>query len=161
VNVQTAIVSTNEGKKELDALQQRFAPRSADLRKLYNEIQDLEKQLQSVQGTLSEEETAARTSTIEAKQKTLQRNSDDLQSEVQDAQQQIGGRIGGKMQNVLQKYALDHGYWVVLDVSTQQNQVVWAHDGADITNELVNAYNVQFPATPPARSGAGGTSAKP
>ncbi|HLQ52183.1 MAG TPA: OmpH family outer membrane protein [Terriglobales bacterium] len=150
VNVQEAILSTNEGKKELDALQQRFAPRQTELRSLYSEIQTLQKQFEATQGQVTDEERATRARAIEAKQKTLQRNSDDFQADVQQAQQEIGRRIGGKMQSVLQKYAQDRAYWLVLDVSAQQNQVVWANHGTDITGDLVNAYNVQYPATPPA-----------
>ena len=150
VNVQDAILSTNEGKKELEALQQRFASRQTELRNLYNEIQNLQKQFEATQGQVTDEERATRARAIEAKQKTLQRNSDDFQADVQQAQQEIGRRIGGKMQSVLQKYAQDHAYWLVLDVSVQQNQVVWANHGTDITGDLVNAYNVQYPATPPA-----------
>jgi Skp family chaperone for outer membrane proteins len=150
VNVQEAILSTNEGKKELDALQQRFAPRQTELRSLYSEIQTLQKQFEATQGQVTDEERATRARAIEAKQKTLQRNSDDFQADVQQAQQEIGRRIGGKMQSVLQKYAQDRSYWLVLDVSVQQNQVVWANHGTDITGDLVNAYNAQYPATPPA-----------
>jgi len=150
VNVQEAILSTNEGKKELDALQQRFAPRQTELRSLYSEIQTLQKQFEATQGQVTDEERATRARAIEAKQKTLQRNSDDFQADVQQAQQEIGRRIGGKMQSVLQKYAQDRGYWLVLDVSVQQNQVVWANHGTDITGDLVNTYNIQYPTTPPA-----------
>lgn len=149
VNIQDTILSTNEGKRDLDALQQRFAPRQTELRNLYAEIQNLQKQFEATQAQVTGEERAARARAIETKQKTLQRNSDDFQSEVQQAQQQIGRRIGGKLQSVLQKYSQDHGYWLVLDVSIPQNQVVWAVRGTDITNDLVNAYNAQYPATPP------------
>src|SRR5260370_33357012 len=110
VNVQEAILSTNEGKKELDALQQRFAPRQTELRNLYNEIQNLQKQFQATQGQVTDERRATPARAIEAHQKTLQRNSDDFQADVQQAQQEIGRRIGGKKQKVLEKNAQEPAY---------------------------------------------------
>ena len=44
VNIQDAIANTNEGKKELDALQQRFSPKQAELKTLSavsNEMKEL------------------------------------------------------------------------------------------------------------------------
>src|SRR4051812_46989504 len=47
VNIQDAIANTNEGKKELDALQQRFSPKQAELKTQNDEVEGLKKQLQT------------------------------------------------------------------------------------------------------------------
>lgn len=166
VNIHDAILSTDQAKKELDALQQRYAPRFAEIKKLDDELTVLrESTVKDAQnGTLSDDEKAARAKEFESKQKVLEREYDDTQSELQQAQQEMGTRIGAKLQTVLQKYAHDHGYWMVLDVSVQQNPVVWAIQGTDITADLVNAYDGKVVAaanaTPPVTTtaGAAGTS---
>jgi outer membrane protein len=49
------------------------------------------------------------------------------------------------MLNVLDKYAKNNGYAVILDVSNPQTPVLWAAQGTNITKDLVNAYNAETP----------------
>lgn len=150
VNIQDAIIATNEGKKEFDALQTRFAPKQNDLKNLNDEVENLKKDLQAKQDKLNEEERAKQVKNLEVKQKTLQRNYEDAQNEFQQAEQEVVNRIGGKMLNVLEKYAKSNNYSVILDVSNPQTPVLWASQGTNITKELVDAYNAESPVAAPA-----------
>jgi len=162
VGIQEAIASTNEGKKELDALQQRFAGKQKELKALNDEVEALKKQLQTQGDKLSEEARASSAKTIETKTKTLQRNYDDYQGEIQQAEQDVLNRLGGKMLNVLDKYASANGYSVILDVSSQQSPVLWASQATNITKELVDAYNRESPVAPSAKpAGSAGGASKP
>ncbi|HEX2327827.1 MAG TPA: OmpH family outer membrane protein [Candidatus Angelobacter sp.] len=154
VNVQEAIVATNEGKKEFDALEKRFTPKQAELKNANDELDNLKKQFQAQSDKLSDDERTTRAKTIETKQKSLQRNYEDAQAEFQQAQQEVVNRIGGKMLNSLEKYAKANGYAVILDVSNPQTPVLWAAQGNIITKELVDAYNTDNPATPPPATAA-------
>lgn len=149
VNIQQAISATNEGKKEFDALQQKFTPKQVQLKNENDEVENLKKQLQTQGDKLSEEEKNTRVQTLEIKQKTLQRNLQDAQDEYQQEEQQVVNRIGGKMLNVLETYARAHGYSMVLDVSNPQTPVLYA--STNITKELVDAYNAAVP-VPAART---------
>src|SRR5580704_18395355 len=80
VNIQEAIANTNEGKKELDALQQKFSPKQAELKTLNDEVENLKKQLQAQGDKLSDDERANRVKTVENKQKALQRTYEDAQN---------------------------------------------------------------------------------
>jgi outer membrane protein len=150
VSIQDAIANTNEGKKELEALQQKFSPRQAALQAQSDEIENLKKQLQTQGDKLSEEERANRIRVATEKQKTLQRNAEDFQNEVQQAEQEILNRLGKKMLEVLEKYANDNGYAVVMDVSSPQTPVLYANPGTVITKGLIDAYNTASPVAPPA-----------
>jgi outer membrane protein len=150
VSIQDAILATNEGRKETDALNQRFTPKQAELKTLNDEVENMKKQLQTQGDKLSDEEKGTRVRTLEAKQKTLQRNFDDAQTEYQQASQELINRLGGKMLNVLEKYAKANGYSVILDVSNPQTPVLWASQGSNITKELVDAYNAESPVAAPA-----------
>jgi outer membrane protein len=163
VNIQDAIIGTNEGKKEFDALQAKFSPKQAELKTLNDEVENLKKQFQAQSDKLSDDERASRAKTIEAKQKILQRNYDDAQTEFQQAEQEVVNRIGSKMLTVLEKYANTNGYAVVLDVSNPQTPVLWANQGTIITKELVDAYNTANPSAAPAPKSSGATApaAKP
>lgn len=150
VNIQDAIIATNEGKKEFDALQSRFAPKQNDLKTLNDEVEGMKKDLQAKGDKLNEDERAKQVKTLETKQKSLQRNYEDAQNEFQQAEQEVVNRIGGKMLNVLEKYANTHGYSVILDVSNPQTPVLWASQGTNITKDLVEAYNAEAPVSAPA-----------
>jgi Skp family chaperone for outer membrane proteins len=160
VHIQDAIFATNEGKKEVDALQQKFNPKQSELKTLNDEVENLKKQFQAQGDKLNDDQRATRAKEIEVKQKTLQRNYEDAQAEFQQAEQEVLNRIGGKMLTVLEKYAKANGYAVVLDVSNPQTAVLWANQGTVITKELVDAYNAENPvAAPAAKPAAGGAAA--
>jgi outer membrane protein len=150
VSIQDAIANTNEGKKELDALQQKFAPRQAALQTQNDELENLKKQLQAQSDKLSDEERGSRVRSATEKQKSLQRSAEDFQNEVQTAEQEILNRLGKKMLDVLEKYARENGYAVVMDVSNPQTPVLYANPGTNITKNLIDAYNTESPAAAPA-----------
>jgi len=160
VSVQDAIANTNEGKKELEALQQKFAPRQAALQTQNDELENLKKQLQAQSDKLSDEERNSRIRSATEKQKTLQRNAEDFQNEVQTAEQEILNRLGKKMLDVLEKYARDNGYAVVMDVYNPQTPVLYANPGTNITKNLIDAYNAESPAAA-APKPAGSNAARP
>ena len=146
VHIQDAIVATEEGKKEFDALEQKFSPKQAELKALNDEVENLKKQYAAQSEKLSDDEKTSRAKTIDSKQKALQRNYEDAQAEFQQAEQEVINRIGGKMMKVLEKYAASNGYSIVLDVSNPQTSpVLWATQTNVITKELVEAYNAANP----------------
>jgi outer membrane protein len=161
VNIQEAIFASNEGKKEVDALQKKFSPKQAELKNLSDEVENLKKTFQAQSDKLNDEERNNKAKELELKQKTLQRNYDDAQSEFQQAEQELLNRIGGKMLKVLENYAKANGYAVVLDVSNPQTPVLWASQGTVITKQLVDAYNAANPATAPAAKPAGAAGSRP
>ncbi len=161
VNIQDAIANTNEGKKELDALQQRFTPKQNELKTQNDEVENLKKQMQAQGDKLSEDERTNRLKSLEVKQKALQRNFEDAQNEFQQAEQEVVNRLGKKMLDVLEKYAKNKGYAMVLDVSNPQTPVLYASPGANITKELVEAYNAAVPVAGPAPKPAGSTTPRP
>jgi outer membrane protein len=146
VNIQQAISECAEGKKEIDGLQQKFAPKQAELKGLNDDLDNLKKQYQAQEGKLGPDEKASRAKAIDTKQKSLQRNYEDAQGEFQQAEQDVINRIGAKMVGVLEKYANANGFAVVLDVSNPQTSpVLWATQGTVITKELVDAYDKENP----------------
>ena len=155
VNIQEAIFASNEGKKEVDALQKKFSPKQAELKNLNDEVEQLKKTFQAQSAKLNDVERNSKAKEIELKQKTLQRNYDDAQTEFQQSEQELLNRIGGKMLKVLEKYAKANGYTVVLDVSNPQTPVLWASQGTVFTKQLVDAYNRENPVAAPAAKPAG------
>ncbi len=166
INIQNAIVLTYEGRRDLEALQKKFEPTQNQLNALNQEIENLKKQLQTQGDKLNDQARADMVRNIETKQKTLQRQVEDAQADFQGQQNEIANRIGGKLLEVLDKYAKQNGYSMILDVSSQQSPVLWAAQNTDVTKPIVDAYNAQsgVPAPPPMTNGpkpGGGATAKP
>src|SRR5438270_4386663 len=154
INIQAAIANTNEGQRDLDALQKKFEPKQIELKSLSDEVDNLKKQLAAQTEKLNDDERNRRVQTIESKQKSLQRNLEDAQNDYQSQSNEIAQRIGGKLMQSLDSYAKQNGYAVVIDVSSQQSPVLWAAQSVDITKPVIEAYNtvsgVAAPATKPA-----------
>jgi outer membrane protein len=154
INIQNAILMTNEGRRDFEALQKKFEPTQATLNNLNQEIENLKKQLQTQDSKLNEQTRNDMVKNIETKQKTLQRQVEDAQADFQGQQNEIANRIGGKLLDVLDKFAKSNGYSVILDVSGQQSPVLWAAQTTDVTQEIVNAYNSQSGVAAPPPSAA-------
>ena len=157
INIQGAIVTTNEGQRDFQALQKKFDPKRTELEALGKDVDELKKRMSAQQDKLNDETRAQLAREIDSKQKTLQRNYEDAQNDLQAQQNEIANRIGQKMMDVLDKYAKANNYTVIVDVSAQGSPVLWASEGSDLTQAIVDAYNTQsgVPAQPkPAGAGA-------
>jgi outer membrane protein len=155
VNIQAAIINTNEGQRDFETLRKKFDPKRNELESLNREVEDLKKQLSTTGDKLNEDARGNLLKQIDTKQKTLQRNYEDANNELQAQQNEIATRIGQKMMSVLDKYAKDHGYSLILDYSGQASPVLWASNTVDVTQPLVEAYNgvSGVPAQPKAAGG--------
>ncbi len=168
VDMQAAILSCNEGQRDFGQLQKKFEPKKNEIDGLTKEVNDLKNQYQTQGEKLNPEARDNLLKQIDAKQKALNRTVEDAQGDAQGQQQEIVNRIGQKMYAVLEKYAKDNNYSLVLDVAGQQNPVLWASEATNITPALVKAYNdqsgVAAPAAPPAAPSATrptGTTSRP
>ena len=141
VNIQAAIINTNEGQRDFESLRKKFDPKRNELESLNREVEDLKKQLSTTGDKLNEDARGNLLKQIDTKQKTLQRSYEDANNDLQAQQNEIATRIGQKMMSVLDKYAKEHGYSIILDYSGQASPVLWASNTVDVTQPVVEAYN--------------------
>jgi outer membrane protein len=145
INMQAAITGTAEGKQAGAQLQSQFAPRQAELQDMQKQIEDDQSRLRTGQTTLSDEEQARLTRDYNTLTRKLQRKSQEDQDDFNDAQQDLINRIGRKMVDVLDKYAKDGGYAVVLDSSSQQTPIIYEANQVDITQDIIRLYDQAYP----------------
>jgi outer membrane protein len=145
INLRGAIGSTAEGKQASAELQSQFAPRSAEIDTLTKQINDLQQKLQAGQGKLSQEEETRLTADGQRLTQRLDRRRSDFQEDASAAQQDVLERIGRKMVDVLDRYARENGYSVVLDVSGQNSPILYASDQINVTQEIVRLYDQAYP----------------
>jgi outer membrane protein len=153
INFQAAVFQTNEGRRNISELQKKFDPKRTQLKTQADAIDTLKKQLQASGDKLSDSERQSRTADIDTKEKALQRDGEDASSSYEQAMQQAYQQLAEKVYGVVQSYATQKGFGVVLDASSSQQQlptVLWASPGTDITKAVIEAYNVKsgIPAPP-------------
>ena len=162
IDIQAAILGSNEGQRDLETLQKRFEPKQTELQGLNKEIEDLRKQLQTQGEKLNDAARANLVRSIENKQKALQRSTEDADAEARGAQNEMFNRIGQKLMQSLDKYAKDNGFALIMNYNPRdpQEKILWGVPAVDVTRAIVEAYNAQSGVPAPARP-ATGAGAKP
>jgi outer membrane protein len=153
---QVAVGQTNEFQRNFADLQKKFDPKRQQLKTLSDDVDNLTKQLQAQGDKLSDTERASRAKTIDDKKKQLQRDGEDAQNDFQQEMQEMYSGLASKVYDVLNNYATQHGYTLVLDMAQQQTPVLFATESTNITKPIIEAYNVKsgVPAPPPPPAGA-------
>ena len=148
VNIQQAIVETKDGQKARADLQSKFNPTQKDLQDKQTKLAALQDQYRKGQNTLSDEAKQKLARDIDSATTSLKRDTEDANSEVQDAERKVFDELGGKMMAVLNKYATDNGYVLVIDVSNPQTPVLFASNTIDITRDIIGLYDKNAGVTP-------------
>ncbi|MBZ5678725.1 MAG: OmpH family outer membrane protein [Acidobacteriia bacterium] len=175
INVEQAVVGSNEGRRDFEALSKKLEPKQTELKGQNDELEALQKQLQTQQDKLNADALASLQKQIETKKKSFDRAVQDAQEDAQGQQKEIFQRILQKMAPVIVKYAQDNGIGMIVDTSNPwpQSPILWAGQGVDITRPIVEAYNVQSgvpapasaatakPASPKPVTGTSGATPKP
>ncbi len=141
VEFERAVFATNEGQRAVQDIQVKYKPKKDQIDTLSNEVDSLKKQLQSAPATLPDAERATRLKAIDAKEKQLNRDAEEAQTAYNADLQEAYGKIAAKVSATLKKYVSDMGFTLLLDVSSQQSNVMWANQSTDVTQAVVTAYN--------------------
>lgn len=154
VNSERVLAESNEGKAAQADLQRRFQQRQTDLQARATELERLQAEYQQKAATFTPAEQQRRGLDIQNRQKKLERDDQDFQSDFNAAREEVLGRLGKQVSEVVQKYGAQKGYHLIMDAG--QAGTLYASPAADISNEIMAAYNAQSPkpaaapAAPPA-----------
>jgi outer membrane protein len=157
ISIQGAIVGTKDGQKASQELDTKFVPRKKDFDARQSEIAQLQDQYNKGGNLMAEDKRNQLARDIDEKKKRLERDMQDAQEELQGEQQKVLQGLGQRMMAVIEKYAKDNGYTMILDVSNPNTPVLYASSGIDITQDIVSLYDKTTsngaPATPTATPG--------
>jgi len=155
INIQSAIISTKDGQKAANDITARFNPKKAEFDKRQNDINQLQDQLNRGRNTLSDDARQNLVKEIDQKTKSLKYDTEDTQSEFNSEEQKIMGELFGRIRTVIDKYAKDNGYVLVLNVDPQQASIMYASSAIDITRDIIELYDKNAPgSSAPVSSGA-------
>ena len=162
-----SVFATNEGQRAVEDVKKKYEPKKNQIDALAQEVDSLKKQLQSAPATLTDEERASRLKNIDVKEKQLNRDAEDATAAYNADLQEAYGKLAQKVNGTMRKYVQDNGFTLLLDVSGQQSPVLWAVPQTDVTEAVINAYNVASgvsappPSAPSASRPRATTPAKP
>ncbi len=141
IQIQAALAATKEGQKAAAELETKLGPRKKELESRQSEIKDLQDRLQRGGNTLSDSAKEDLTRNIDTKTKSYNRQLEDAQAELEAEQQKLVNVLGQKMMAIIDKYAQQNGFAIVLDVSNQNTPVLYASNTVDITKEVIDLYD--------------------
>ena len=146
IHIQNAIISTKDGQKAAKDLQDKFAPTRARLEKKQADVEADRSKLSQGSNAMSAEQKEKLMRDIDQKTKALNRDTEDAQAELDQEQGKLMQELGQRIMAVIDKYAKDKGFSLILDVSSQQTPVLFAVDDINITTEIIKLYDQNAPA---------------
>ena len=154
LNMQSALLGTQDGEKVQAELKKKFAPKEQEFQKRQSDLQAKQAQYQKTMNTMSDAAKASAEREMEALGRTLQRDNEDAQQDFQAEENRVLSPLLQKMQNIINKYATDNQIGMVVDASRQQNNLIYADPASDITKAIVALYNQAPAAGAPAPAAA-------
>jgi outer membrane protein len=165
ISIQGAIVGTKDGQKASQELDQKFVPKNKEFQSRQSEIVQLQDQLTKGGTVMAEEKRNQLAREIDEKKKRLERDMQDAEEDLRGEQQKVLSSLGQRMMAVIEKYAKDNGFSLILDVSNQNTPVLYASSGIDITSDIVSLYDKTTangaPAAPAAPAATSTSAPKP
>lgn len=143
VDFEKVVVGSAAGKKASDQWNAKYAEHQKTLEARQKEISDAQNKLQTQANILSETAKADLTRDIDRKTTDLNRLSEDAQKEMEDLRAQLLQPISENAQAVLQAYAAENDYSVVVDISNPDSNVVYSNPKAEITDAVIKRIDSQ------------------
>jgi outer membrane protein len=161
IHIQNAILGTKDGQKAAADLEAKVAPKRKDLEAKQGVIAQLQDRLNKGRNTMSADEREKLIREIDQRTKALNRDTEDAQAESEQEQQRVLQDLGQRLMAVIDKYARDNGYNLILDVSSPQTPVLYISSGIDITQDIVALYDKSSTPAPAAAPAAAAPAPRP
>jgi Skp family chaperone for outer membrane proteins len=157
VNLQSAMVTTKEGQAAADTFRTKFSEhKEKELQAKQVEINELTEKLQRGANTMSQTAQDDMKRTIDRKSTDYKRAVEDYQFDRDEEQRKLLDDLSSKMQGVIARFAQENGCAVFMDVTNPNSGIMWISDTADVTRQIVDAYDKAAPSAggpkPPASS---------
>ncbi len=149
VNTLEVLYATDEGKRELEQLNQFAAQKQQEIATQSSELQKLRDQYLTQQATLNSAARAQSERTITDKERDLQRLQEDIELEYNQRRDELLARASEKIQVIINEYAKLNGFGAIFLRNEGQTYVDLL---LDITEDVTSIYNERYPAVAQAAS---------
>ena len=144
INLSEAMARTKEGQRVAGEMTNKFGPKKADFDKRQQDIEQLTDKLNKGRATMSEDAQKSLAAEIQRKNTELKRFGEDSQAEMDTDEAKATQELQGKMFPLLQNYAIQNNFALVVDVG-QQSPVLWYASATNITDVMVALYDQAHP----------------
>lgn len=138
VDVQKAIQATAAGKKAKESLDAEYNKRKKDLDKKKADIEKMGQDLEKKRAVLSEEVMGKKSAELQEEMMKFQKQVAENQLEIQKKEKELVEPILNKMKTLIEKVATEKQYSLVIE--KQGQNVLYAQKDADLTDDVVKAY---------------------
>ena len=163
IDIEVLTYTSDDGKAANDKLEKRFQAISAEMDKARKDIEEKETRLRTQDRLMSAGAKSQLTKEIDDGKKQFDRKNEDYQKEMADLQSELLAPVSEKIQQELKIYVEEKGPTLLIDLSAERGNIVWANPGNDITKDMLTRLNANKtpaaapepasakpPATPPA-----------
>ena len=147
MNVQQAIVTSDEGAKTMSDIQKFVDSKNSELEAMKREAEDLRTKLEVQSSKLTDEAQMDLEEKARLAETSLQRFQEDTQRDITSRQQRMYNVISGKMGPVIEKVAIDKGFDAIIVYDPQRD--AWVNPALNVTEDVIKAYNQAYPAGAP------------
>jgi len=147
INVQKVLAESTAGKVALERLKKMQDERVARAKKMDEEVQALDAQINQKKMSLSEEKLAEMTKDLSDKKISMQRYAQDADREVQEARDRSLQELEKLIMPLINQIGKEMGFAAIFNKF--ESGLVYASDAIDITDMVVKRFN-EMPAPPAA-----------
>jgi outer membrane protein len=141
VDIELVTYTSDDGKAMNEKLDKRFQVISAEMDKERKSIEEKETRLRTQDRLMSATAKAQLSKEIEDGKTKFDRKNQDYQKEMVELQNELLAPITTKIQEQLKIYVDEKGPTLLIDVSAERGNVIWANPNNDISKDLVKRVN--------------------
>lgn len=154
VNLARIVAEVNEAKAARAKLQSDFQKKQAQLDQLQKDFEKQYSDFERGKAMMKPEAQAEQQKRLQDKYMEMQQTLGKLQNELAEQEAEIAQRIHGKIRNIVEAIGDRDGYDLIIDNSEVKATVLFYKRHLDLTDQVINQYNKNHPATVPAASSA-------
>jgi Skp family chaperone for outer membrane proteins len=149
IDFDRAISETPAGQEAIKKLTAFETEQKTAIEAKQKEADDLESKLRTQDHLLTEASRTKMSHDLEAARTAVQDMGQKAQKQLDQMQDELLAPVEGKMATAVNAYAAERGVQIVLNSAVLRNGLIYVHDTADITTEIVRRMAINAKGVPP------------
>jgi outer membrane protein len=144
IDVQRVLARSSSGVAAREQLEREKSVMQKEMDAKRQELEKLRDELEKKGPLMTADARRERQESFERKRRDAARMMDDFQKELEKKEQVLLQRVLQELSGVIEKVGKDRGYYII--VEKRGASVLYASPDADLTDEIIRAYDQQAPA---------------
>jgi outer membrane protein len=147
IDVQRVLARSSAGVAAREQLEREKAGMQREMEGKRQELEKLRDELEKKGSLMTPEARREKQDLFERKRRDAARQMDDFQKELEKKEQALLQRVLQELSGVIDRVGKDRGYYLI--VEKRGASVLYASPDADLTDEIIRAYDQQAPKKSP------------